>query len=204
MREDSARQTIPASASKTSTSRASVVFSFLRRNVTLRLGAALAVWRIEAWMATPLALLLLATLGRWPGAFAMGIVMAGYSALFLFLLDGERVKKDVHNLLSGRRWVRRFLLPIAERRDRTGTVHRALAVPGTVMLMGPFWRAVTYHLFRVPRFAAYALSVGGSVPHSLFWTGRYWAGCTKWRYGRYPNGFCSRVRVPRATPFVGA
>ncbi len=171
MREDGARQTIPASASQTCTSRTSAVFSFLRRNVTPRLGAALAVWRIEAWLATPLALLLLATLGRWQGALAMGLVMAGYSALFLFLLDGERAMQDVRHLLTRHNWVRRFLLPIAERPDRTGKIHRVLAVPGTVMLMGPFWRAVTYHLFRVPRFAAYALSVGGSIPHSLFWTG---------------------------------
>ena len=60
-------------------------------------------------------------------------------------------------------------LPIAERRDRVGALQRALSIPASVMLMGPFWRAVTYHVFRMPRLPAYALSVGGSFPHSLFW-----------------------------------
>jgi hypothetical protein len=170
MSEPAAAETNPDTASKIDRPR-SAVFTFFRRNVTPRLGTALAVWRLEAWLATPLAVLFLATLGRWPGALAQGLVMAACSALFLFLLDGERVMQDVRHLLSGRRWARRFLLPIAERRDRTGTLHRIIAVPGTVMLMGPFWRAVTYHLFRVPRSRAYALSVVGSIPHSLFWTG---------------------------------
>jgi len=61
-------------------------------------------------------------------------------------------------------------LPIAERRDRVGALQRALSIPASVMLMGPFWRAVTYHVFRMPRLLAYALSVGGGFPHSLFWT----------------------------------
>jgi hypothetical protein len=39
------------------------------------------------------------------------------------------------------------------------------------MVLGPFWRAVAFHLFRMPRAVAYLLSVGGSVPHSLLWTG---------------------------------
>lgn len=171
VREATGGEETPISAREVSRGRRSAFFSFFRRNVTPRLGATLAAWRIEAKLATPLALVLIATIGRWPGALAMGGIMAAYSALFLCLLDGERVMDEVRGWLRGRRWAQRYVLPVAERRDRTGTVHRALALPGTVMFMGPFWRAVTYHLFRMPRLAAYALSVGGSVPHSLFWTG---------------------------------
>jgi len=147
------------------------LLAFVRQKVTPKLGAALAMWRVEAKLATPLALLLIATLGRWNGALAMGGVMAAYSALFLFLLDGEPVVDDLRGWMRGRRWMRRYVLPVAERDDRIGAVHRCLALPATVMLLGPFWRAVTYHLFRLPRLAAYALSVGGSFPHSLLWTG---------------------------------
>src|SRR3972149_1706358 len=52
-------------------------------------GAALALWRVEAYTAVPLALLLVATLGRWPGALVMGCVMAAYAALFLYLLEDD-------------------------------------------------------------------------------------------------------------------
>ncbi|MDO8616934.1 MAG: hypothetical protein Q7T33_14580 [Dehalococcoidia bacterium] len=145
--------------------------AFLKRNVTPRAGAAIAVWRVEARLATPVALLLVATLGRWNGALAMGGIMACYSALFLFLLEGEPVMDELRGWMRERRWAQRYALPIAERRDRVGAVQRALALPASVMLMGPFWRALTYHLFRLPRAASYTLSVGGSIPHSLFWTG---------------------------------
>ncbi|MEE8346970.1 MAG: hypothetical protein V3S20_06460, partial [Dehalococcoidia bacterium] len=47
--------------------------TFLRRYLRPRTGAALVLWRVEAYMALPLALLLIATLGRWPGALVMGI-----------------------------------------------------------------------------------------------------------------------------------
>jgi hypothetical protein len=39
------------------------------------------------------------------------------------------------------------------------------------MVLGPFWRAVAFHLFRMRRSAAYVLSVGGSFPHALLWVG---------------------------------
>jgi hypothetical protein len=39
------------------------------------------------------------------------------------------------------------------------------------MLTGPFWRAIVFHLFGLRRLPAYALSVLGSFPHQLFWTG---------------------------------
>jgi hypothetical protein len=147
------------------------IFAFLQRNVTPRFGAALVLWRVEARLSTPVALALVATLGRWPGALVMGTIMAVFSAVFLFLLDGERVMDELRAWVRTRRLLRRYLLPIAERRDVTGTIQRAVALPATVMFMGPFPRAGTYHLFRTPRVPAYALSVGGSFPHSLLWTG---------------------------------
>lgn len=153
-----------------------VITAFMRRNVTPRLGATLALWRIEARLATPLALVLVATLGRWNGALAMGGIMAVYAAVFLFLLDGEKVMDEMRGWMGERDWVRRWALPVAERRDRVGTVQRSLAIPATIMLLGPFWRALTYHLFRLPRIPAYALSVGGSFPHSLLWTGVFVGG----------------------------
>lgn len=147
------------------------MLSFFRRNITPRLGVALAVWRVEARTATPLALLLVATIGRWEGAVIMGAIMACYSALFLFLLDGERVMDEVRDWMKGRSWARRYITPVAESKGRSGTLQRALALPWTVMFMGPFFRAITYHLFHMRRVPAYTLSVGGSIPHSLLWTG---------------------------------
>ena len=147
------------------------LFSFLRRNASKKTATALALWRIEARFATPVALLLIATIGRWPAALSMGAIMAVYSAAFLYLLDGENIMHEIREWMRQREWARKYALPIAERRDRIGTVQRAVAVPATIMLLGPFWRAVTYHLFRMPRALAYIFSVGGSFPHSLFWTG---------------------------------
>ena len=165
--EETAAGATPAGAETRS---ARQVFAQLRRNVTPRLGAALALWRLEAYTATPLALVLVASLGRWPASFAMGSLMAVYAAVFLFLLDGEPVWRDVHGWAHGRR-LGRLAEEIAEGKGLRGALQRVLAVPGAVMLLGPFWRAVTFHLFRVPRGPAYVLSVGGSIPHSLFWTG---------------------------------
>jgi len=149
---------------------------FLKRNVTPRLGAALALWRVEARLALPTSLFLVATLGRWNGALAMGGIMAVYAAVFLFLLEGERALDEARSWLNGRRWARRYVLPLAERRDRTGHVHRLLALPASVLLFGPFWRALAYHLMGMRRLPAYALSVGGSIPHSLLWTGVFVGG----------------------------
>ena len=143
---------------------------FFRRNLTPKTGAALAVWRAEGWLAGPMALFFVASLGRWNGALATGIIMALFSALFLFLLDGERVMDEVRRWVGDREWGR-WSMRIAERRDATGVVQRAVSVPTTIMILGPFWRAVTYHTFRVRRPLAYAFSVGGAIPHSLFWTG---------------------------------
>lgn len=143
----------------------------LRERMTARSAAAIVIWRIEARTATIMAIFLIELIGRWPAALAMGVTFGAYSAVFLFLLDGERVMNDLREWLRERRFAKRFLLPIAERQDRTGTVQRLVSIPFTIMLIGPFFRAITYHLFRVPRVPAYTLSVLGSIPHQLLWTG---------------------------------
>lgn len=143
---------------------------FLLRYLRPQMGAALALWRVEARTAMPLALLLIATLGRWPGALVMGSVMAAYAALFLYLLEDEPALDDLRAWASRRR-MGRALERLAARGDAVGRAHRGAAVLPVVMLLGPFWRAVAFHLFRMRRAVAYLLSVGGSIPHSLLWTG---------------------------------
>ena len=138
---------------------------FFKRNLTRKSAAAVAIWRVEVWMATPLALLLVATLGRWEGALAMGVVMAVYAAVFLFLLDGERVVDEMRTWTSKRRWTR-WMAPREMRAH-----HLWLMLPALVMFTGPFWRAVAFHIAAVPRTIAYVVGVGGSFPHTLFWTG---------------------------------
>ena len=128
------------------------------------------LWRVEAYTALPLALLLIATLGRWPGALVMGFVMAVYAAAFLHLLENAPALDDVR-AWAGRRRLGRALTRLADRDDGVGRGQRAAAVVPAVMILGPFWRAVTFHLFRMRRPTAYALSVGGSIPHTLLWTG---------------------------------
>jgi hypothetical protein len=130
----------------------------------------LVLWRVEAYSALPLALLLIATLGRWPGALVMGSVMAVYAAIFLYLLEDDPALEDVR-AWAGRRRVGRGLERLAVRKGTVGKVLRAVAVVPAVMILGPFWRAVTFHLFRMRRPGAYVLSVGGSIPHALLWTG---------------------------------
>jgi len=143
---------------------------FLRHRLTPRFGLALSLWRLEAATITPLALLLVATLGRWSGALAMGSITAAYAAAFLFLLEGDPLLSDVRAWITGRR-LGRLLEGVFEGQGWSGTARRAIAVPFVVMLLGPFWRAVTFHLFRMPRWAAWTFSVAGSIPHSLLWTG---------------------------------
>lgn len=143
---------------------------FFLRYLRARSGAALMIWRLEAYLATPLALLFLATLGRWPGALAMGSVMAAFAAVFLFLLHEDPALEDVRSWLERRR-LGRALARLADRRDGRARLWRALALVPAVMVLGPFWRAVTFNLFRMRRLPAYVLSVGGSIPHALLWTG---------------------------------
>jgi hypothetical protein len=155
-------------------------WSYLRTRMTKRLATTIVTWRVEARLATPLALLFVATLGRWPASIVMGTIMAGFSALFLFLLDGERVMHELRGWLEERQTFRRYLKPIAERKGRAGTAQRLLAIPATIMFMGPFFRATTYHLFRLRRAPAYTLSMLGSYPHSLLWTGLVAGGVWEW------------------------
>jgi hypothetical protein len=144
--------------------------SFFKRNLTRKVSAAVAVWVFETRTVTPIALFLVANLGRWNGALVMGTMMAVYSAVFLFLLDGERVIEEFRSWLRQRKWGHQAL-HIAEKPGRSGTLQRLLVAPLTVMFQGPFWRAVAYRVARVRQVPAYLLSVGGSYPHSLFWTG---------------------------------
>ena len=143
---------------------------FLLRYLRPQMGATLVLWRVEAYSATPLALLFIATLGRWPGALAMGSVMAVFAAVFLFLLEDEPAVEDIRAWADHRR-LGRLLERLAERTDFVGRARRVAALVPAIMILGPFWRAVTFHLFRMRRPAAYLLSVGGSFPHALLWTG---------------------------------
>lgn len=127
-------------------------------------------WRIEDAIAGPMALAFVASLGRWNGALATGTVMALFAALFLFLLDGERVVGEMRKWVGDRQWGR-WSMRIAERRDTVGAVQRVASIPATLLLVGPFWRAVMLHILMVSRPLAYVISVGGQFPRSLFWTG---------------------------------
>ncbi|MCH8813858.1 MAG: hypothetical protein IH957_01995 [Chloroflexi bacterium] len=143
----------------------------LRARLTRRSASAIVLWRVQVTVDGILAIFLIETIGRWPAAWIMGLVFAACSAVYLFLLDGERVMHDLSGWIRERRFVRRFILPIAERPDRTGTFLRILAIPYTIMLMAPFARAITFHSLKVPRIPAYTISVLGSIPHQLFWIG---------------------------------
>jgi hypothetical protein len=143
---------------------------FFKRNLTPKSGAAVVAWRIEDAIAGPMALAFVASLGRWNGALATGTVMAIFAGLFLFLLDGERVIGEMRKWVGDRQWGQ-WGMRIAERRDTLGALQRAASVPATLLLVGPFWRAVMLHIFKVSRPLAYVISVGGQFPRSLFWTG---------------------------------
>ena len=143
---------------------------FLMRYLRPQMGAALVLWRLEAYSATPLALIFIATLGRWPAALAMGSVMAVFAALFLFLLEDDPAVDDIR-AWADRRRLGRLLERLAERTGAVGQARRLAALVPAIMILGPFWRAVTFHMFRMRRPAAYLLSVGGSFPHALLWTG---------------------------------
>ena len=122
----------------------------------------------------------------------MGSIMAAYSALFLFLLEGEKVMDELRHRLRGRRWFQRHALLIAERRDRVGALQRALSIPASVMLMGPFWRAVTYHVFRMPHLLAYACLSAAAFPTRSSGPALCWAASRRWRYARFWSGSSKR------------
>jgi hypothetical protein len=144
---------------------------FLRANLTPRSATALALWRVEARLSTPLALTAVAAWGRWPGAFAMAALAALLSAAFIMLLEGESVVAELRAWAKRWGFFRRFVLPIADRRDRTGTALRIASVPAMILLLGPFWRGLTLELFRIRGLRAYLISVLGSIPHALLWVG---------------------------------
>ena len=143
---------------------------FSLRYLGPKAGVAFVLWRVEAYSATPLALLLITTLGRWPAALVMGSVMAAFAAVFLYLLDDDPALEDVRGW-AGRRRIGRALVRLVDRDDGVGKARRAVALVPGVMILGPFWRAVAFHLFRMRRSMAYVLSVGGSFPHAFLWTG---------------------------------
>lgn len=143
----------------------------LRTRMSPRSASAIVLWRIQVTFDGALAIFLIETIGRWPAAWTMGLVFAVFSAVYLFLLDGERAMHELSHWLRERTFIRRFILPIQERNDRTGTALRMLAIPYTIMLMAPFFRAVTFHSLKVPRAPAYGISILGSIPHQLFWVG---------------------------------
>lgn len=144
--------------------------TFFRRNLTPRTGVAVAAWRVETLLITPLSIFLIETLGRWRGAFAMSCVMAAFSLLFLLLLAGEPIMADFRRWL-GERSFGHWSMRIAERRDTMGAAQRAASVPAIVMLLGPFWRAVTVETFLVRKPLALLIAVAGAWPHTMFWTG---------------------------------
>jgi len=144
--------------------------TFLRRNLTPRTGVAVGAWRVETLLITPLSIFLIETLGRWRGAFAMSCVMAAFSLLFLLLLAGEPIMADFRRWL-GERSLGHWSMRIAERRDATGAAQRAASFPAIVMLLGPFWRAVTVETFLVRKPLALLIAVAGAWPHTMFWTG---------------------------------
>ena len=142
-----------------------------RRYVTPRLGAAMALWRLEAHLATPLALTLVAALGRWPAALAMGSIMAVFAFTFLVLLQGEPAVTELRQWAYQRPLVRRYLRPEASDPAIKQTILWAVAIPLVILLTGPFWRSVALLLLRAPRILAYGVGVLGSIPHALLWTG---------------------------------
>jgi hypothetical protein len=144
---------------------------FLRRNVTRRLATAIALWRVEARFLLPGGLVLVAVFGRWPAALMAGGIGALLAAIFVWLLDGERILGEVRVWGEGNRWVRKFLFPIADRRDRTGTALRVLSLPVLVLWFGPFWRSLSLLLFHFRGLKAYAFTVLASIPYALLWVG---------------------------------
>src|SRR3989337_1055564 len=96
--------------------------------------------------------------------------MAVSAAVFLFLREDDPAVDDIR-AWADRRRLGRLLEWLAERTGAVGRARRLAALVPAIMILGPFWRAVTFHMFRMRRPAAYLLSVGGSFPHALLWTG---------------------------------
>ena len=168
---DDPSDALPAEAAAATAPRGGRWRRFLRRNVTPRLATAIALWRVEARFLLPTGLVLVAVFGRWPAALMAGAVGAVLAAVFMWLLDGERILGEVRAWGENNRWVRKYLLPVADRRDRTGTVLRALSVPLLVLYFGPFWRSLTLQLFQFRGLKAYVFTALSGIPHALLWVG---------------------------------
>jgi hypothetical protein len=143
----------------------------LRQHLTPRLSASVILWRIEAAVATPLALLLVATIGRWTAALAMGAVMAVFAAIFLAMLNEQTVLVAFREWARDHRLISRMYRPLVHPQSLLAILSLILLLPVLVLLLGPFWRAVAFHSLALRRDVAYGISVLGSIPHSLLWTG---------------------------------
>jgi hypothetical protein len=147
------------------------VWQILRHYATPKLTAAAIIWRFESYTVTPLVIFCIEVFGRWNGALVVGCIMAVYSAIFLYLLEGERALDALREWLRDRRMVRRLVLPMKNSEGMMGTAGRWFAAPASVMLLAAFERAVAYRVLGLKNRVAYPLSCIGQIPRSLFWAG---------------------------------
>jgi len=142
------------------------LFQLLRSCLSPRVGVAVALWRVEAWVGAPLALVLVATLGRWGGVFAMAGITAAHALFSLLLLDGDNALHAIREWLGNKRWGSKVLALAAHSGRRW-----LILSPLVVLLLSPFWRILALLLLGFRRWELYLVGVGGSVPHALIWTG---------------------------------
>jgi hypothetical protein len=165
-----AERTLPG-GSEQATEKRRGVWQILRHYATPKLTAAAIIWRFESYTVTPLVIFCIEMFGRWEGAFVVGLIMSVYSAIFLFLLEGERALDALREWLRERRMVKRLILPVKNSEGVVGKGGRLLAAPASVMLLAAFERAVAYRVLALPNRIAYPLSCIGQIPRSLFWAG---------------------------------
>jgi hypothetical protein len=147
------------------------VWQILRHYATPKLTAAAIIWRFESYTVTPMVILCIELFGRWNGAFVVGLIMAVYSAVFLYLLEGERALDALREWLRDRKMVRRVVLPVKNSEGVVGIGGRLLAAPASIMLLAAFERAVAYRVLGLKNRVAYPLSCIGAIPRALFWAG---------------------------------
>lgn len=143
----------------------------LRPLVTPRTGAAILLWRVEAPLTPPVAFALVASLGRWEAAIAMGVLTGLLGGLFLWLLRSEAAIHEARELLMRRRFLRRLTQTLLGGDLRSQQGVRLASLPVLVLVLGPFWRAVALALSGTADRRALFIAVVGSVPHHLLWTG---------------------------------
>jgi hypothetical protein len=166
--EYAAERTIAAEGQKGGRAR---LWGIVREYATPKLTTAFIIWRFESYTVTPMVIFCIEVFGRWNGALVVGAIMAVYSAVFLYLLDGERALGALREWLKERRMVQRFVLPVKRSEGLLGIWGRRLAAPASVMLLAAFERAVAYRVLGLRNWVAYPLSVGGAFPRALFWAG---------------------------------